>query len=104
MKYSETFGNLAYIVRRAWKGLRDMGTCMSPFNAFLFLQGIETLGMRMERHVANAMAVARFLEGHRLVTWVKYPSLPSSPYCRLAQKYLPKGGGAIFSFGIQGRL
>jgi len=102
MKYSERFGNLAYIVRARVEGLRDMGTCMSPFNAFLFLQGIETLGMRMERHVANAMTAARFLESHRLVKWVKHPSLPSSPYYALAQKYLPKGGGAIFSFGIQG--
>jgi O-acetylhomoserine (thiol)-lyase len=102
MKYWETFGNLAYIIRARVEGLRDMGTCMSPFNAFLFLQGIETLGMRMERHVANALAVAKFLEAHKLVRWVKYPSLPSSPYCQLAQKYLPKGGGAIFSFGIQG--
>jgi O-acetylhomoserine (thiol)-lyase len=102
MKYWETFGNLAYIIRARVEGLRDMGTCMSPFNAFLFLQGIETLGMRMERHVANASAVAKFLEAHKLVRWVKYPSLPSSPYYQLAQKYLPKGGGAIFSFGIQG--
>jgi O-acetylhomoserine (thiol)-lyase len=102
MKYWETFGNLAYIIRARVEGLRDMGTCMSPFNAFLFLQGIETLGMRMERHVANALAVAKFLEAHKLVRWVKYPSLPSSPYYQLAQKYLPKGGGAIFSFGIQG--
>jgi O-acetylhomoserine (thiol)-lyase len=102
MKYWETFGNLAYIIRARVEGLRDMGTCISPFNAFLFLQGIETLGMRMERHVANALAVAKFLEAHKLVRWVKYPSLPSSPYCQLAQKYLPKGGGAIFSFGIQG--
>jgi O-acetylhomoserine (thiol)-lyase len=102
MKYWETFGNLAYIIRARVEGLRDMGTCMSPFNAFLFLQGIETLGMRMERHVANALAVAKFLEAHKLVKWVKYPSLPSSPYCALARKYLPKGGGAIFSFGIQG--
>ena len=75
---------------------------MSPFNAFLFLQGIETLGMRMDRHVSNALAVAQFLEEHTLVTWVKYPSLPSSPYFKMAQKYLPKGAGAVFSFGIKG--
>jgi O-acetylhomoserine (thiol)-lyase len=102
MKYSETFGNLAYIIRARVEGLRDMGTCMSPFNAFLFLQGIETLGMRMERHVTSALAVAKFLEGHKLVKWVKYPSLPSSPYYELARKYVPRGGGAVFSFGIQG--
>jgi O-acetylhomoserine (thiol)-lyase len=102
MKYSETFGNLAYIIRARVEGLRDMGTCISPFNAFLFLQGIETLGMRMERHVANALAVAKFLEAHKLVSWVKHPSLPSSPYYDLARKYVPKGGGAVFSFGIKG--
>jgi O-acetylhomoserine (thiol)-lyase len=102
MKYSETFGNIAYIIRARVEGLRDMGTCISPFNAFLFLQGIETLGMRMDRHVGNALAVAKFLEKHKLVSWVKYPSLPSSPYYKLAQKYVPKGGGAVFSFGIKG--
>ena len=102
MKYTETFGNLAYIVRARVEGLRDIGTCLSPFNSFLILQGIETLGLRMDRHVANALAVAKFLEGHKLVSWVKYPSLPSNPYYALAQKYLPKGAGAIFSFGIHG--
>jgi O-acetylhomoserine (thiol)-lyase len=102
MRYVETFGDLAYIVRARVEGLRDMGTCISPFNSFLILQGIETLGLRMERHVANALAVAKHLESHKLVKWVKYPSLPSSPYYELAQKYVPKGGGAVFSFGIQG--
>ncbi len=102
MVYSEKFGNLAYIVRARVEGLRDMGTCLRPFNAFLFLQGIETLSLRMDRHVANALAVAQFLEKHDRVSWVKYPSLPSSPYYSLAQKYLPKGAGAIFSFGIKG--
>jgi O-acetylhomoserine (thiol)-lyase len=100
--FTETFGNIAYIIKARVEGLRDMGTCMSPFNAFLFLQGIETLGMRMERHVSNALATARFLENHRLVSWVKYPGLASSPYFELGQKYLPKGAGAIFSFGIKG--
>jgi O-acetylhomoserine (thiol)-lyase len=75
---------------------------MSPFNSFLFLQGIETLGMRMDRHVSNSIAAARFLEKHSLVEWVRYPSLPSSPYYALAEKYLPKGAGAVFSFGIKG--
>jgi O-acetylhomoserine (thiol)-lyase len=102
MVYTQTFGNLAFIIRTRVEGLRDMGPCMSPFNAFLFLQGIETLGMRMDRHVANALAVAKFLEGHKLVSWVKYPSLPSSPYSRIAKKYLPKGAGSVFSFGIRG--
>jgi O-acetylhomoserine (thiol)-lyase len=102
MNFSEVFGNIAFIIRARVEGLRDMGGCMSPFNAFLFLQGIETLGMRMDRHVCNALATAKFLENHKLVSWVKYPSLPSSPYYQLAQKYLPKGGGAVFSFGIKG--
>ena len=100
--FTETFGNIAYIIKARVEGLRDMGPCMSPFNAFLFLQGIETLGMRMERHVSNALAAARFLESHRLVSWVKYPGLASSPYFELGQKCLPKGAGAIFSFGIKG--
>jgi O-acetylhomoserine (thiol)-lyase len=102
MVYSDTFGSLAYIVRARTEGLRDMGPCMSPMNAFLFLQGIETLGMRMDRHVCNALAVAKFLEKHQQVSWVKYPSLESSPYYELARKYLPKGAGAVFSFGIRG--
>jgi len=100
--FSEAFGPLAYIIKARVEGLRDMGACLSPFNAFLFLQGIETLGLRMERHVSNALAAAQFLEAHKLVCWVKYPGLPSSPYHGLARKYLPKGPGAIFSFGIQG--
>jgi O-acetylhomoserine (thiol)-lyase len=102
LKFYETFGPIAYIIKARVEGLRDMGTCMSPFNAFLFLQGIETLGMRMDRHVANALAVAKFLEGHKSVKWVRYPSLESSEYYPLAQKYLPKGAGAVFSFGIEG--
>jgi O-acetylhomoserine (thiol)-lyase len=102
MKFYETFGNIAYIIRARVEGLRDIGPCISPFNSFLFLQGIETLGPRMDRHVANALAVAQFLESHQLVTWVRYPSLPSSPYYALARKYLPKGAGAVFSFGIKG--
>lgn len=102
MNFSEAFGNLAFIIRARVEGLRDMGTCMSPFNAFLFLQGIETLGMRMDRHVCNSLATAQFLERHKLVSWVKYPSLPSSPYYETAKKYLPKGAGAVFSFGIKG--
>jgi len=102
LRFTETFGNLAFIIKARVEGLRDMGPCLSPFNAFLFLQGIETLGPRMDRHVANARAVAEFLEAHRLVSWVRYPSLPSSPYHALAAKYLPKGAGAVFSFGIKG--
>jgi len=102
LRFTETFGNLAFIIKARVEGLRDMGACMSPFNAFLFLQGIETLGLRMDRHVSNALAVARFLASHKLVSWVKYPGLPYNPYFGLAQKYLPKGPGAVFSFGIRG--
>ncbi len=102
MKFYEAFGPIAFAIRARVEGLRDLGPCMSPFNAFLFLQGIETLSVRMERHVENALAAARFLEEHELVSWVRYPSLPSSPYHHLAKKYLPKGAGAVFSFGIKG--
>jgi O-acetylhomoserine (thiol)-lyase len=102
MVFRQTFGDLAYIAKLRVEGLRDMGPCISPFNSFLLLQGIETLGLRMERHVSNARAVAGFLEQHPLVNWVKYPTLASSPYRALAEKYLPKGAGAIFSFGIKG--
>ncbi len=102
MKFSEVFGNLAFIIRARVEGLRDMGPCLSPFNSFLFLHGVETLTMRMDRHLANTLAVAQHLEKHPRVSWVKYPSLPSSPYYALAQKYTPKGGGAVFSFGVKG--
>ena len=104
LKFSETFGEMAFIVKCRVEGLRDLGPCMSPFNAFLFLQGLETLGLRMEKHCANALAVARYLEKHPAVTWVNHPGLESSPYCKLAQKYLPKGCGAIFTFGVKGGL
>lgn len=102
MNFWETFGPLAFIIRARVEGLRDMGTCLSPFNSFLFLQGVETLSMRMDRHVANAQATAEFLERHPAVSWVKYPGLKSSPYYALAQKYMPKGSGAVFCFGVKG--
>jgi O-acetylhomoserine (thiol)-lyase len=102
MNFSEVFGNIAFIIRARVEGLRDIGSCISPFNSFLFLQGIETLGLRMDRHLANSLAVAEHLEKHPLVRWVKYPSLPSSPYYSVAQRYTPKGAGAVFSFGIEG--
>ena len=104
LRFSETFGEMAFIVKCRVEGLRDLGPCMSPFNAFLFLQGLETIGLRMEKHCANALAVARYLEKHPAVTWVNHPGLESSPYRELAQKYLPKGCGAIFTFGINGGL
>ena len=102
MKFSEAFGNLAFILRARVEGLRDLGPCMSPFTSFLFLQGIETLSLRMDRHLSKSLAVAQHLEKHPLVSWVKYPSLPSSPYYATAKKYTPKGAGAVFSFGIKG--
>jgi O-acetylhomoserine (thiol)-lyase len=102
MKFFETFGPVAFIIKARVEGLRDVGPCISPFNSFLLLQGIETLGPRMDRHVANALKAAQFLESHKQVSWVRYPSLPSNQYYRLAQKYLPAGAGAVFSFGIKG--
>ena len=102
MVFSEVFGNLAYIVKTRVEGLRDFGPCISPFNSFLFIQGIETLKFRMEQHSRNALQVAEWLETNPAVSWVKYPGLKSSPYCALARKYLPKGQGAIATFGIRG--
>ncbi|NLL88630.1 MAG: O-acetylhomoserine aminocarboxypropyltransferase/cysteine synthase [Firmicutes bacterium] len=104
LRYTESFGRAAYIVKARAQLLRDTGACLSPFNAFLFIQGLETLSLRMEKHVANAKKIAEFLCGHPNVAWVKYPSLEGSKYYDLAQKYLPKGAGSIFSFGIKGGL
>ncbi|HEX8144406.1 MAG TPA: homocysteine synthase [Pyrinomonadaceae bacterium] len=102
VSYTEAFGPLAFILKARVQGLRDTGACLSPFNAFLLLQGAETLHLRMERHSENALEVARFLEGHPEVEWVNYPGLESSRYYALAQKYLPEGAGAIITFGIRG--
>jgi len=95
-------GNIAYIIKARTGLLRDLGPAMSPFNAFLFLQGVETLPLRMPRHSENALAVAAYLEKHPLVTWVNYPGLASSPEKKRAEKYLAKGAGAILGFGIKG--
>lgn len=102
MKFWDTFGAISFIIKARVEGLRDIGPCVSPFNSFLFLQGVETLGMRMDRHLANTLAVAQHLEAHPLISWVKYASLPSSPYHATAAKYTPKGAGAVFSFGLKG--
>jgi O-acetylhomoserine (thiol)-lyase len=102
MKFSEVFGPIAFIIKARVDGLRDMGPCLSPFNAFLFLQGVETLSLRMKQHCANATAVANWLEKDARVEWVKYPGLASSPYKSMADKYLPDGSGAILTFGIKG--
>ncbi len=101
LKFWDTFGKISFIIKARVEGLRDIGPCVSPFNAFLFLQGVETLGMRMDRHLQNAAAVAQHLEKHPSVSWVKYASLASSPYHSLALKYTPKGAGAVFSFGLK---
>ncbi len=102
LKFHETFGNLTFILRARVLGLRDMGAAVSPFNAWLFLQGLETLSLRMARHSENALAVAQWLEKHPCVAWVRYPGLKSSPTYDLKQKYLPKGQGALVGFGIKG--
>ena len=104
IRFYETFGDFAYIMKARVEGLRDFGPALSPFNSFLFLQGVETLGLRMDQHVGNALGVAQFLQKHPAVAWVNYPSLPASPYYPLAQKYFPKGAGAVFTFGIKGGL
>lgn len=95
-------GNIAYIIKARVTLLRDLGPAMSPFNAFLFLQGLETLHLRIPRHSENALKVAEFLEKHPKVSWVNYPGLASSPEKEKADKYLPKGAGAIIGFGVKG--
>jgi O-acetylhomoserine (thiol)-lyase len=102
LRFLETFGPMTFIVRARVLGLRDMGAALSPFNAWMFLQGLETLHLRMERHSANSIAVARFLESHPCVDWVRYPGLESSPTYALKDKYLPRGQGALVGFGIRG--
>ncbi len=101
LRYTEAFGPLAFILKARVQGLRDTGAALSPFNAFLLLQGIETLHLRMERHSENALAVARHLEQHPGVEWVNYPGLPSSRYYARAKKYLPVGQSSLVTFGIK---
>jgi O-acetylhomoserine (thiol)-lyase len=102
VRYVASFGNLAYIIKARVQLLRDIGASMSPFNAWLFLQGLETLGLRMERHSSNALAVAQHLRDHPEVTWVSYPGISDHHSYARAKKYLPKGAGAILTFGIKG--
>ncbi|MGA2730329.1 MAG: homocysteine synthase [Terracidiphilus sp.] len=102
LSYWETFGAISFILKARIQGLRDTGAALSPFNAFLLLQGIETLHLRLERHSQNALAVAKHLEKHPGVEWVNYPGLESSQYYKRAQKYLPNGHGALITFGIKG--
>lgn len=98
------FGNIAYIIKARVTLLRDLGPTVSPFNSFLFLQGLETLHLRLPRHCENALAVAKYLKKHQKVSWVNYPGLDDSPEKARVKKYLPKGAGAIIGFGIKGGL
>jgi O-acetylhomoserine (thiol)-lyase len=98
----ETFGNFAFAIACRVLGLRDIGPALSPFNAFLILTGIETLPLRMQKHCDNTTAVAAWLSEHPQVAWVSYPGLPGDRYYKLAQKYCPKGAGAVFTFGLKG--
>lgn len=104
IRYAGDVGAAAFIVKARVQLLRDTGACLSPFNAFLLLQGLETLSLRVERHVSNAQRIAAYLENHPAVGWVQYPGLESSPYKALAKRDFPKGTGSIFTFGIKGGL
>jgi O-acetylhomoserine (thiol)-lyase len=96
VNYARDLGPLAYVVKARVQLLRDTGAAISPFNSFLLLQGLETLSLRVQKHVSNAHRVAEFLINHPHVSWVQYPSLEDNPYYALAQKYMPKGAGSIF--------
>ncbi|OBQ20180.1 O-acetylhomoserine aminocarboxypropyltransferase/cysteine synthase family protein [Anabaena sp. AL93] len=98
------FGNIAFIIRARVEGLRDLGAALSPFNAFLLLQGLETLSLRVERHINNALELAKWLEQQEQVAWVNYPGLPNHPYHQRAKKYLRHGFGGVLNFGIKGGL
>jgi O-acetylhomoserine (thiol)-lyase len=102
LKYYETFGESAYIVKLRVSLLRDLGACISPFNSFLLLLGLETLSLRVQKHVSNTEKVVEFLNNHEKVEWVSYPGLKGNKYNQLAEKYLPKGSGSIFTFGVKG--
>ncbi len=104
IKFYETFGDFGYTMRARCEVLRTMGPALSPFNSFLFLQGLETLPLRMERHVENTQAVAEFLESHQAVSWVQYPGLKSSVHYPMAQKYFTKGSGGVLTFGVRGGI
>jgi len=100
--FADTFGEFAFLTRARAEVMRDLGACLSPMNAWLLIQGLETLPVRMQAHVENAVAIAQFLEEHESVAWVKYPGLASSEYQPLVRKYLPLGAGSIFTFGVRG--
>ena len=102
IRFFEQFGIYGYLMKARVENLRDLGPSLSPFNSFMFLQGLETLHLRMERHCRNAEKVAAFLSAHPAVSWVSYPGLPDSPQRELAKRYLPKGAGGVFTFGVKG--
>ncbi len=102
--FHETFGDFGYTMKCRMETMRTLGPVLSPFSAWILLQGLETLHVRVERHVENAVAVAKFLRDHPRVSWVNYPGLPGSKYHALAQKYLPRGSGSIMTFGIKGGM
>lgn len=102
LKYYETFGSAAYITKLRTSLLRDLGACLSPFNSFLLLLGLETLSLRVQKHVDNAKKISEFLNSHPKVEWVNYPGLEDNKYYSLSKKYLPKGPGSIFTFGVKG--
>ena len=100
--FHETFGDFGFTMKARMEIMRTFGPTLAPLNAWLLLQGVETLGVRMDRHCANALAVAKFLQGHKQVAWVNYPGLADNKYHRLAQKYLPKGASGLLNFGVKG--
>jgi O-acetylhomoserine (thiol)-lyase len=102
VRFFETFGDFGFTMKCRMEGMRTFGPALSPFNAFLLLQGVETLSLSMDRHCSNALAVAQYLEQHPKVAWVNYPTLPNHPDHALAKKYMPKGAGAVLSFGVKG--
>jgi O-acetylhomoserine (thiol)-lyase len=102
VRFYETFGDFGYTMRCRMEAMRTYGPTLAPLNAWLLLQGLETLPLRMERHCTNALAVARHLESHAQVGWVNYPGLPGNRYHDLARKYLPRGASGLLSFGIKG--
>ena len=102
VNFSETFGPMAFAITCRTLGLRDLGPSLSPFNAFQILTGVETLPLRMDRHCENALAVAKWLESNEKVSWVSYAGLESSPHKAAQEKYLPKGAGSVFTFGLKG--
>lgn len=104
VEFYQTFGNIAYAIRARVEILRTHGQALSPFNSFMFTQGLETLNLRMDRHCSSALEIAKFLVDHSAVEWVKFAGLPDSPYHELSKKYMPNGAGSIFTFGVKGGL